>query len=69
MKLYVYGSLVGSPSQSSYFELSANQFFSKRRTNFAIQIDHKYLLIFDSDILSKGESCGYQKEGNIVLYF
>lgn len=50
--------LLGSLSQS-YSELSTN----------AIHIDHKYLLIFDSDVFAKGEGCGYQIEANTVLYF
>lgn len=48
--------LVGSLSQSSYSELSIN----------AICTDPKYLLISDSDISAKGESCGYQIEANIL---
>lgn len=66
---YVYGSPAGSSPQSSYSELSTNQLFFKKSTSFGVCIHHKYMLIFASDILSKGESCGYQTETNIVLYF
>lgn len=69
MKFDVWESLVGSLSQSSQSEFSTYQFLSKRSTTFIIHIDHKYLLIFDSDILSKGKSLEHQTEADIVSYF
>lgn len=69
VKFYVWESLVGSLSQSSLSEFSTNQFLSKRSTTFIIHIDHKYLLIFVSDILSKGKSLEHQTEADIVSYF
>lgn len=69
VKFDVWESLVGSLSQSSLSEFSTNQFLSKRSTTFIIHIDHKYLLIFDSDILSKGKSLEHQTEADIVSYF
>lgn len=51
------------------FWIVKKSFFSKRSTTFSIYNDHKYLLIIDSDILSKVESCRYKTEANIFLYF